>query len=147
MLYAVTVPGTSQSMSTSAESDEQQQHRAVLVIEDDLSLQDSLRTFFADHGFATHAAATRRDGEALLRRHRRGVCLLDLNLPDGSGLDLLHQVVRERLDVRVVVMTALPIHNLRQRFPESVLAAVMTKPVSPQDLLAVVGKIGRTATR
>jgi len=77
----------------------------------------------------------------MLRSLKPGVCLLDLNLPDGSGLDLLRLIVDEKLPVRVIVMSALPLPRLRQQFPERVLAAMMTKPVSPLQLLDCVGKI------
>lgn len=119
----------------------------ILLVEDDPSLRDSLRGFLADHGFDAHAAASRLEGQALLRSLRPAVCLLDLNLPDGSGLDLLRLIVQEQLPVRVVVMSAFPLQRLRQQFSETVLVAMMTKPVSPQQLLDVVDKITRNGHR
>jgi DNA-binding response OmpR family regulator len=116
----------------------------ILLIEDDPSLLESLRDFLEEHGFDTQTASTRLRGEEMLRQLRPAVCLLDLNLPDGSGLDLLRLIVHERLPVRVIVMSAFPLQRLRQQFPESVLAAMMTKPVSPQLLLEWVDKITRT---
>jgi CheY-like chemotaxis protein len=116
----------------------------ILLIEDDPSLLESLRDFLEEHGFDTQTASTRLRGEEMLRKLRPAVCLLDLNLPDGSGLDLLRLIVQERLPVRVIVMSAFPLQRLRQQFPESVLAAMMTKPVSPQLLLEWVDKITRT---
>jgi DNA-binding response OmpR family regulator len=120
----------------------------ILLIEDDLSLQESLRNFFEESGYETFTAGSRREGEELLRQQagRSGpasICLLDLNLPDGSGVDLLRLVVQERLPVKVLVMSAYPIQHLRGRFPESVLVAMMTKPVSPQHLLEMVEKVVR----
>jgi DNA-binding response OmpR family regulator len=120
----------------------------ILLIEDDLSLRESLRHFFEDGGYQTAVATSRSEGQELLRRFGgRGdgsaapICLLDLNLPDGSGLDLIRLIVQEQLAIRVIVMSAFPIQHLRGRFPESVLVAMMTKPVSPQHLSDVVHKI------
>jgi two-component system response regulator PilR (NtrC family) len=113
----------------------------ILLVEDDLSLQESLRDFLVESGFDARAASSRQEGEALLRTLRPAVCLLDLNLPDGSGLDLLRFIVREGLPVRAVVMSAFPVDRLSRQFPASVLAAMMTKPVSPQQLLEVVTRI------
>jgi DNA-binding response OmpR family regulator len=115
----------------------------ILLVEDDSSLRDSLADFLADHGFETHAAGSRAEGQAMLRSLRPAVALLDLNLPDGSGVDLLRVIVQERLPVRAVVMSAFPSERLRQQFPESVLAALLTKPVSPQQLLDAVDRITR----
>src|SRR5438045_9101353 len=107
------------------------QTSSILLIEDDPSLQESLRDFLEENGFDTHTASSRSEGETLLRSLRPAVCLLDLNLPDGSGLDLLRLITQENLPVRVIVMSAFPLQRLRQQFPESVLAAMITKPVSP----------------
>jgi DNA-binding response OmpR family regulator len=114
---------------------------SILLVEDDVSLQESLRGFLEDHGFKTHAAGSMVRGRELLREVRPAVCLLDLNLPDGSGVDLLRVIAAERLPVRAIVMSAFPPQRLKDQFPASVLAALMTKPVSPQDLLEWVDRI------
>ena len=123
------------------------QTSSILLVEDDLSLQNSLRNFFEEHGFQTHTAGSRQEGQALLRALKPAICLLDMNLPDGSGLDLLRVIVQERLPVRVIVMSAFPIEHLRQRFPSSVVVASMTKPVSPQQLLDLVDTIVGTGRK
>jgi DNA-binding response OmpR family regulator len=113
------------------------------LVEDDVSLRGSLRGFLEDHGFRAQTAGTTAEGKAMLRALRPAVCLLDLNLPDGSGVDLLRVIEREGLGVRAIVMSAFPPQRLREQFPASVLAALMTKPVSPQHLLDWVDRIVR----
>ena len=116
----------------------------ILLVEDDRSLRLSLRAFMEENGFLTHTAASRSEGQDMLRSLKPAVCLLDLNLPDGSGLDLLRMIVRESLPIRVIVMSAMPNEQLHRQFPPSVLAATMTKPVSPQHLLDWVDRITHT---
>lgn len=120
------------------------QTSVILLVEDDPSLQDSLKTFLEESGFETHTAGSRSQGQAMLRSLRPAVCLLDLNLPDGSGLDLLKLILREGLPVRVIVMSAMPLQRLHEQFPSSILATTMTKPVSPQHLLEWVDRITRS---
>ena len=115
----------------------------ILLVEDDVSLQGSLRGFLEDHGFRTQTASSIAEGRAVLRALKPAVCLLDLNLPDGSGVELLRLIEREGLGVRVIVMSAFPVQRLREQFSASVLAALMTKPVSPQHLLEWVDRIVR----
>jgi len=115
----------------------------ILLVEDDVSLQGSLRGFLEDHGFRTQTASSIAEGRAVLRALKPAVCLLDLNLPDGSGVDLLRLIERERLGVRAIVMSAFPPARLREQFGTGVLAALMTKPVSPQHLLEWVDRIVR----
>jgi CheY-like chemotaxis protein len=79
-----------------------------------------------------------REAWETLRAVKPTVCLLDLNLPDGSGLDLLRRIVQERLPTRVIVMTAFPLQHLRPQDPDGILAAWLTKPVAPGALLEAV---------
>jgi len=115
----------------------------ILLVEDDRSLQCTLREFLADQGFETHVAGTRAAGLEMLKRLRPAVCLLDMNLPDGSGADLLRAIAQEGLGVRAIVMSAFPAEHLRGRYRASVLSEVLVKPVSPEELLAAVDRIVR----
>jgi len=79
---------------------------AILVVEDDFPT----RTFLADNltadGYDLHVAATLRDALRVLEYHHVDLAVVDLGLPDGSGLELLRKV-REaggpgaRLDARL----------------------------------------------
>lgn len=112
----------------------------ILLVEDDASLRRVLGDFLKDAGYQPYAVGTMREAWETIRAVRPGVCLLDLNLPDGSGLDLLRRVVRERLDLRVIVMTAFPLVHLKPDYPESTLVAWLTKPVAPAALLDAVAR-------
>jgi DNA-binding response OmpR family regulator len=79
---------------------------AILVVEDDVPT----RTFLADNltadGYDVLVAGTLRDALRVLEYHRVDLAVVDLGLPDGSGLELLRKV-REaggpgaRLDARL----------------------------------------------
>ena len=114
---------------------------SILLVEDDPSLRTSLKDFLDDQGFETHAAQTRAEAAEMVRRIRPAVCLLDMNLPDGSGADILRLIVSERLPVKVIVMTAYGGEVLLGRFPNTVLVDLMVKPVSPDQLLDRVTQI------
>src|SRR5215212_2656008 len=82
----------------------------ILLVEDDRSLRGSLSQFLQEHGYRTLLAETARQGWELASARRPQLCLLDLNLPDGSGLDLLKKLGDAKLQTRVVVMTAFDLH-------------------------------------
>ena len=87
--------------------------QSILLVEDDAVLQKSLREFLRDCGFSTLTAGTRVEAWEVIQTLKPALCLLDLNLPDGSGLDLLRNIVSHRLPVRVIVMTAYPVQTSR----------------------------------
>ena len=82
---------------------------AILVVEDDVPT----RTFLADNltadGYYMLVAGTLRDALRTLEYHRLDLAIVDLGLPDGSGLELLRKV-REaggaagRLDARLPLL-------------------------------------------
>ena len=113
-------------------------HPSILLVEDDLSLRDSLCQFLTDHGYRTLVASTATHGWEMLRSRKPRLVLLDLNLPDGSGLDFLKKIIEHRIHTRVIVMTAFDLAHLRPSEPTEILAAWMTKPVSPVELLEAV---------
>ena len=77
----------------------------ILIIEDEKLLADSLKTLLEKKGFAVECVY---DGEVGAEYAETGVydlLILDVNLPDGSGLELL-DTVRETSRVPVILLTA-----------------------------------------
>jgi two-component system, OmpR family, response regulator Irr len=114
---------------------------SILLVEDDLSLRDSLCQFLKDHGYRTLEASTAKQGWELVQSGRPRLLLLDLNLPDGSGLDLLKKLSQRGGTESVVVMTAFDLKHVRPAEANRVLAGWMTKPVNPVELLRIVEKV------
>jgi DNA-binding response OmpR family regulator len=112
----------------------------ILLVEDDRSLRGSLSQFLEDHGYRTILAETARQAWELASSRRPQLCLLDLNLPDGSGLDLLKKVADAKLAMKVVVMTAFDLKHARPNGSNGVLVGWLMKPVNPQELLEIVEK-------
>lgn len=114
--------------------------KSILLVEDDASLRRSVGEFLKDNGYVLYTSGTMNEACETILAVRPEICLLDLNLPDGSGLDLLRYIVREQLPVRVIVMTAFPLQHLQPQYPPGTLVAWLTKPVSPAALLEAISK-------
>ena len=78
----------------------------VLVIDDEPVLQDVLGSLLKGDGFDYLQATTAADGLQILREEEVDVVLLDLMLPDRSGLDLLPDIREFDPRLPVVVITA-----------------------------------------
>ena len=75
----------------------------ILVVEDDAALGEGLRLTLEP--YECTLAATLAEGRACLQRQRFDLVVLDLNLPDGSGLDLL-PCARQAGGPPVLILTA-----------------------------------------
>jgi two-component system cell cycle sensor histidine kinase/response regulator CckA len=82
--------------------------RNVLVVEDEEDAADLVRAMLA-HAGAWRVQSTHRLDEALdlLQRERFDVVVLDLNLPDSSGIETVSRLTERAPDVAVVVTSAL----------------------------------------
>ena len=82
----------------------------VVVVDDDQDVLDLIDTMFEiDDRFELVAVATTaRSGLDAVRSHVPDVAVVDLELPDESGLVLLDQIRAMALDVRTLVFSAFP---------------------------------------
>ena len=76
---------------------------AILLVDDEPAIRESLAFALRRDGFAIEEAAALRDAEQ--RGAGADLIILDLVLPDGSGLDFL-RALRARSDVPVIVLTS-----------------------------------------
>jgi DNA-binding NtrC family response regulator len=76
----------------------------VLVVDDEESFHVSVAPYLRK--FRVLSAYNARQADAALRDHDVDVVLLDLELPDQPGLDVLARLTTERPDLRVIVVTA-----------------------------------------
>jgi PAS domain S-box-containing protein len=115
----------------------------VAVIDDDqLNLELLGSVFGRDDRFSLVTAATLRDGSDLIARHAPRALLLDINLPDGSGLDLLRRLrTRPRTSAMpVIVLTADASPELRAEALAAGATDVCVKPYSASALLGALAE-------
>jgi DNA-binding NtrC family response regulator len=78
---------------------------SVLVVDDDRTVRDTLTEFFESRGYATGSAATASEGRRAAAAHAPDVVLVDLRLPDASGLTLLEALRADDPELGVIVLT------------------------------------------
>lgn len=78
----------------------------VLVVDDHVIVREGIRRLLAPMPeFVVTEAATARDAAAAFRANRPDVVLLDLNLPNGSGLELLRRLLAEDKSTKILVFS------------------------------------------
>lgn len=78
----------------------------VLVVEDDEVLMNGLQVGLAMNGYTVDAVGTCAEAEAALLANAFDAVVLDLMLPDGSGLDLLTRMRKRDMTHPVLLLTA-----------------------------------------
>lgn len=78
----------------------------LLIIDDERNVAYSLEKGLKKDGLTIHTAATAREGLNLITQVRPDAILLDIQLPDMSGLDVLDKIRAADRKVPVIVITA-----------------------------------------
>jgi DNA-binding response OmpR family regulator len=104
----------------------------VLIVEDDATVRELLREWFArgDFGYVVDVAATGGDALEVAHRRRPSIVLLDIGLPDFSGLDVLKLVRQLQATIPVIVITGTRDVAIAAEAAESGAFAYIPKPVS-----------------
>jgi CheY-like chemotaxis protein len=110
--------------------------RHVLVVEDNVDVGDAFRVLFESTGRRVSVVQTVAEALAAARAGPVDLMLLDLTLPDGSGLEVLEELNAEGARPRVsVALTGRDEPEVAQRCYELGCVAVLVKPVPARELL------------
>ncbi|MGR8934612.1 MAG: response regulator transcription factor [Gammaproteobacteria bacterium] len=118
----------------------------VLIVEDEILLCEQIRQYLAVRGYAVDVAHTAADGVYMGREFPLDAAVVDLGLPDFSGLDLIKKLRKENIAIPILILTA------RSRWQEKVegLEAgaddYLAKPFHYEELLARLNALIRRAS-
>jgi FixJ family two-component response regulator len=109
--------------------------KAVYVVDDDPSMLKGMRRLLRQYGYDTVPFETAK----ALKKHDnfdQALCIvLDINLSDGSGIELRHQLVESGVDVPVIYITGNDSQATRTAAMASGCLAYLTKPFTAQSLI------------
>jgi len=117
----------------------------ILVVEDDPILADGLRVGLGLAGATADIVGTCGDARAALSTHEFDAVVLDVMLPDGSGLDLLKEMRGARDATPVLLLTALDEVADRIRGLDGGADDYLGKPFDLDELAARIRAIARRA--
>jgi two-component system, OmpR family, KDP operon response regulator KdpE len=107
----------------------------VLVVDDEPQIVRGLRVVLRNAGFQVDSAGTKEEALDALAHRPPDAVLLDLVLPDGSGVDVCKQV-REWSHVPIVVVSAVGDEREKVRALDAGADDYVTKPFGSQELAA-----------
>ncbi len=115
-----------------------QRERRVLVVDDEPDIRELLELTLAKMGLGVVAVGSLAEARATLRDARFDLCLTDMRLPDGEGLDLVRHISGMPGDLPVAVITA---HGSAENAVAALKAGAfdyVSKPVGLEQLRALV---------
>ncbi|MBP9721632.1 MAG: response regulator [Gammaproteobacteria bacterium] len=118
----------------------------ILIIEDDQLIGDGIKQALIQDCHAVDWMTDGASGLAALENEPFDICILDLGLPKKNGLEVLRKSRQEKINVRIIILTA-------QDSPQDKVAGLdygaddyLTKPFDIAELLARIRAIQRRSS-
>ena len=104
----------------------------VLIVEDNATNLKLFRDVLQVHGFDTVSAEDGISAIDLVRQHRPDMVLLDIQLPDISGLEVTRWIRADDdlCEIPIVAVTAFAMHGDKQRILRAGCDAYLDKPIT-----------------
>jgi DNA-binding response OmpR family regulator len=109
-----------------------------LIVDDDVLICFLLEKFMSEQKFSATKAYTGKKALELLHSVPYDLVFLDINLPDANGLDILKEIRKTDTAAYVVIMTASPSRENRQKSYEEQASYFLEKPFGVKELKTVV---------
>ena len=115
----------------------------ILVVDDDPEIGRLLGKYLDGQGFRCAIAANRRSCEQKIADSRVDLVVLDVMLPDGSGLDICRDIKERRPEIAIILLTALKEDVDRIIGLELGADDYLGKPFNPRELAARIRAVLR----
>ena len=115
----------------------------ILLIEDDQAVAKGIELTLRAEGFVVDATDLGEDGVDLSKVYDFDLILLDLNLPDMSGMDVLRTLRMARIDTPVMILSASSEIETKLKTLGAGADDYMTKPFNREELVARIHAVIR----
>ena len=119
----------------------------VYIVDDDISVRESLEGLIQEAGWRPRVFSSAQDFLAHPRTSGPNCLVLDVSLPDLSGLDLQQRIAGERADMPIIFITGYGDVPMTVRAMKAGAVEFLTKPFGDEVLLnAIRGALERSAS-
>ena len=110
----------------------------ILIVDDDINVWDSLKELLNVEGYYVDSSSTGDEANRKIMMKFYSLALLDLKLPDMSGLQVLRKIHTESPRTVVIMVTGYPTLDNAVESINLGAAAYIMKPIKPDDLLSFI---------
>lgn len=122
-------------------SKQDRENFSILIVDDELSMRDSLREWLVEEGFDTDMAESGVAALEMLEKKQYQLMLTDIKMPEMDGVTLLTHAKQKYPAMAVVMMTAYATIDSALRAMKTGALDYMVKPFDPDLLIPAVMKI------
>lgn len=106
----------------------------LLIIDDDLSICDFLKSFFCQKGYKVFTANDGEQAVSVAKGERPDIILLDIKMPGSSGIEILQEIKKIDKNIKVIMMSAVDEQVVIELTAKYGAVDYITKPFSLEQL-------------
>lgn len=110
----------------------------IALIDDDTTFVQMLHAYLNKHGYDTKVFGSATNAQEVLVKDRFDLIITDYRMPGMDGLELLQQLQGANAETPVILLTSYGDIGLAVRSMKAGAVDYLTKPVNPEELLALV---------
>lgn len=116
----------------------------VLIIDDETEICLLISTMLKSKGYETAIAHSVKEGENKILTEKPDVIILDVNLPDGEGFDLV-PTIKSKTKAQIIMITARDGKREQDLAEKLDIDKFMKKPFSNREIFMAVEKFSHTS--
>lgn len=115
----------------------------LLIVDDHRILVDGLKNLFenSDTVRVTGIAYTGKECRLALQKELPDVILLDINLPDASGIDLCKEIKEKYSEVKIVALSSFNEYAIVRRMMENGASGYVVKNAMPEEIIMSIESV------
>lgn len=116
-------------------------NNTILIIDDEEEIVRLLTRMLMRKGFDVHAAHSLKEGWDRILWTQPDVVFMDVNLPDGNGLNKLKDIMNNFPSVKVVMISAFDMEDFRNQARENGAYTFLSKPFNLNQVSTLMDEI------
>ncbi len=118
----------------------------LLLVDDDRFVRTTLKDILAEHGYEFTEAANGREALERVQADEPDLVLLDLFMPEMSGIEALSRIRALKPEARVIVISSLDSEALIQQALDAGARSFIVKPFHPLEITSTIAQVLEVST-
>jgi DNA-binding NtrC family response regulator len=115
-------------------------NKTILIVDDDKFILNVFSRILQKQGYTVEVAETGQETLEKMNESQYDLVLIDVNLPDVSGIDLVSKLNSIDPDILKIIITGFPSLEDATRAMDQGVTAYLVKPVKSEELIALIAK-------
>lgn len=121
-----------------------QQTIKVLIADDEKNMRATLASILTREGYQTSTAATGEEAVELCVKEGFDIILMDVRMPGIDGVEAFRLIRKHREGVRVIMMSAYTVDEMKDAALEEGAIAFLSKPLDVEQVIRLIGEVKDT---